>query len=195
MSVDANDVIAGFTVIMAIGTGFCAWYARGALKKASAANALATEAQTTAKDANSLADSANQIADKAFKNGQGDSEILIHTSISEALRRQDDALIKYIEAKEKYNNDEEHFAVLAYKLFCESAIQGHLNAFDIACQRYLDGKLDQARFRKTYRNRIAELFDDKKQYKAFLSDGSSTKYHALHEVQRQFNNSESGQAF
>lgn len=183
MAIDANDVTATFTVIMALAACASVVYAYKAVQKSKAANVKATTANT-------LAESANETAEQAFKNSQGDSEILIHTSLSDALRRQDESFVKLIEAKEKYGDDEEHFAIKAYTLLSDSAVQGYLNAFDIVCQRYLDGKLDKNRFKKTYSSRIKELFDENKGYKMFLREISSTKYHALHLVNSEFHNLE-----
>jgi cbb3-type cytochrome oxidase subunit 3 len=183
MDIDANHVTAWLTGFMTVAACCSAYYAYGAVQKSKAANATADTAQKT--------------ADQAFKNSQGDSEILIHTSLSDALRRQDEAFVKLIEMQLNYPrekpDDEEHFAVKAYATLSESTVQGYLNAFDIACQRYLDGKLDKKRFKKTYGARIKELFSEEKGYKKFLLDISSTKYHALHTVNNQFHNLENSE--
>lgn len=180
MDIDANHVTTWFTGFMAVATCCSAYYAYRAVQKSKAANATADTAQKT--------------AEQAFKNSQGDSEILIHTSLSDALRRQDEAFVKLIEMRLQYprnpTDDAEHFAVEAYVTLSDSTVQGYLNAFDIACQRYLDGKLDKNRFKKTYGARIKELFSEEKQYKKFLRDISSTKYHALHTVNTKFHNLE-----
>lgn len=202
---DANTVTAIFTTVMAIAACASAVYAFRANRKAdlaninsSAANTLAGEANVIAETANTLATQANEnssnansLADQALKISQGDSELLVHNSLSDALRRQDDAIIRYIEAKERYQGDETHFAVVAYKAFSDSAVQGYLNAFDIACQRYLDGKLDKVRFKKTYFTRIKELFNPDLEYVGFIKERAFTKYHALHAVNAEFHDFES----
>lgn len=188
---DANIVIAIFTTVMAIAACASAFYAFCANRKSNEANANSSAANTLAGEANDNSAKANTLAEQALKNSQGDSELLVYNSLSDALRRQDDALIRYIEARERHNNDEEHYAVKAYKTFSDSAVQGYLNAFDIACQRYLDGKLDKIRFKKTYFTRIKELFDHNNMYFVFIRDRATTKYHALHAVNAEFHDLES----
>ncbi|MCA6928670.1 MULTISPECIES: hypothetical protein [Pectobacteriaceae] len=179
---DAENMTAWGTIALAI-ISFLALIVSGI----SILKSIASEKISQA--ANDLSASAKNTAEQAFKNSQGDSEILIHNSISEALKMQDECSIRLIEAKEKYNFAENQ-TTEAYQKLLDSAIQGLLNAYDIACQRYLDQKLDQERFRKTYSKRINELFDSQKPYKVFIQDESSTKYHALHKVNKEFNNLE-----
>lgn len=47
----------------------------------------------------------------------------------------------------------------AIKLAFDEAVEDNLNAYDEACAKYLDGKVDKTRFKKNYENEIRELFD------------------------------------
>ncbi|HHT7564041.1 hypothetical protein [Raoultella ornithinolytica] len=66
--------------------------------------------------------------------------------------------------------------------------QSVLNAYEIACQRYLDKKLDQVRFEKTYADRL-KLVCKNTVYKIHLDKGDFN-YAALNEVNTLFNNRE-----
>ena len=64
-----------------------------------------------------------------------------------------------------------------------------LNAYEIACQRYLDGKLDRTRFSKTYRARLNKLCSNIA-YKATIND-KNFNFSALKKVNKQLNDPES----
>lgn len=66
--------------------------------------------------------------------------------------------------------------------------QSVLNAYEIACQRYLDKKLDGERFKKTYRTRLNKICSSLA-YNPIIDDGSHN-YAALKKVNDIFNNPE-----
>lgn len=66
--------------------------------------------------------------------------------------------------------------------------QSVLNAYEIACQRFLDKKLDGERFRKTYQTRLNKLCSSPA-YNPIINDGSHS-YSALKKVNDKFNNPE-----
>lgn len=136
----------------------------------------ANHANANAEKANTISEAANLNSEKAYLNSQGDSELLLYNSIAEALRRQDDYAVRLLEAKER--QDENSNLVKGYETLLSSARQGFLNAYDVACQRYLDNKVDKVRFEKTYRRRIADLFEQE-QYRELIKDRATTRYQAL----------------
>ncbi|WLO87344.1 hypothetical protein IFU33_22795 (plasmid) [Pantoea agglomerans] len=146
----------------------------------------ASKATGLAQTANDISSIALSNAQDAFRNVQGDSELAIHEAITTALNRMEDCSVKLATAKSQQNSD----LTEINQTLLETAIQNLLNAYDIACQRYLDNKLDQKRFVQTYQRRLQELFDENKPYKTFIKDSSSTKYHALHTVHARINNPE-----
>jgi len=70
-----------------------------------------------------------------------------------------------------------------------SAQEMLLNAYDHACQSFLDGKLEEKRFQKRYSTHISNLFEDDIFAKK-LSENNNTTYSALHKVHHQFFNTE-----
>lgn len=64
--------------------------------------------------------------------------------------------------------------LVAYRALLDTALENNLNAYEEACSKFLDKKVDNKRFKSLYRNEIVGLFDDE-EYSSFLSD-SSTKY-------------------
>lgn len=74
---------------------------------------------------------------------------------------------------------------------CESltkcTLQEILNAYEVACMKYIDDKIDKARFRKTYYKEIRDLFAVSS-YRDLLSDTNS--FHALKQVNEEWNNLE-----
>lgn len=70
----------------------------------------------------------------------------------------------------------------------DSALEGLLNAYDEACAKYLDGKVDKERFKKLYRDEIRQLVDDeviKEKYRE-----PQTKFHATVKVYKEWNDLE-----
>lgn len=63
-----------------------------------------------------------------------------------------------------------------------------LNAYEIACQRYLDGKLDRARFSKTYAARLKKLCSNVA-YKETINN-KDFNFSALTKVNKQLNDPE-----
>lgn len=84
-------------------------------------------------------------------------------------------------AKEKRTpTDERHLEAL--KISLEAAIENNLNAYEEACAKYLDKKVDRKRFEKSYRVEIRQLVEDKNLGKRF--DGVTSRYKAILKVYR-----------
>jgi uncharacterized protein YaaQ len=71
----------------------------------------------------------------------------------------------------------------------KSRLEEYLNAYDEACQKYLDGKVDRKRFRKTYYSEIRSLKENFVTNEKLNKDADD--YHALIEVYDMFNCSDS----
>ena len=67
------------------------------------------------------------------------------------------------------------------------AQQDYLNAYEEACMKYIDGKIDKTRFRKTYFEEIRNIVRDKNFKEQF--DFSST-YYAIKQVYDEWSNPE-----
>ncbi|MEQ9905825.1 hypothetical protein [Pectobacterium aroidearum] len=117
-------------------------------------------------------------------NSLGDSEIKTFEMIARAEKDFADLNVKfigkYVAEPEKAPNEEiEHHTYYTHSV---------LNAYEIACQRYRDGKLDKGRFKKTYSARIKKLCSSTP-YKEKLSD-NNFNFSALEMTNREFNNPE-----
>ena len=76
----------------------------------------------------------------------------------------------------------------AKTMFYDALAQSVLNTYEIACQRFLDGKLDTVRFEKTYSARLKKIRSSEP-YKGFI-DGGNFNYSALIKVNEKLNNKE-----
>lgn len=97
---------------------------------------------------------------------QGQVEVQIRERITNARIRYEDLTIQH---KDELNND------LIKEVF-ESAKEEFLNAYDEACQKYLDKKVDTERFKKSYMVEIQSIVKNdvfKQKY-----DSQSTPYKA-----------------
>ena len=109
---------------------------------------------------------------------QGQVEMQIRERITNARIRYEDLTIQYNEA---LNND------LIISVF-ESAKEEFLNAYDEACQKYLDKKVDKERFKKSYFVEIQSIVKNdnfKEKY-----DSQSTDYKATVKVYNEWFNLE-----
>ncbi|MCR4457562.1 hypothetical protein [Pseudescherichia sp. L3] len=120
------------------------------------------------------------------RNSLGDSEIklyeLISKSIFEFSKFQIELMKKADEAGESYVISKADDSLL------DLHIETVLNAYDIACQRYLDGKLDKTRFESTYKRVIGKLFENPL-YQPVLSK-RKIQYSALNKVNDALNDLE-----
>lgn len=68
-----------------------------------------------------------------------------------------------------------------------SAVGDNLNAYEDACAKYLDGKIDRERFKKTYVCEIQNLCNAKKSVIAeFMHPESTSKFQAIWKVYREW---------
>lgn len=119
-------------------------------------------------------------------NTLGDSEIKIFELISKA----ESELFKFnVRLKEKKESEGDKFILKgSYEAELNCLSENLLNVYDIACQRYLDKKLDKKRFEKTYKLRIGKLFSNSL-YRQYLYE-NNYQYSALKMVNKALNNPE-----
>ena len=77
-------------------------------------------------------------------------EMQIRELILSARSRYEDKVVQF-----KDEEDDE-----LRKAMIDSALEGVLNAYDEACAKYLDGKVDKERFKKLYHDEIRQLVDN-----------------------------------
>ena len=95
-------------------------------------------------------------------------------------------LILSARSRVQFKNDED---IELCKSMLDSALEGVLNAYDEACAKYLDGKVDKERFKKLYHDEIRQLVDDATTKEKYMEP--QTKFHATVKVYTEWNNLES----
>jgi ribosomal protein L17 len=86
-------------------------------------------------------------------------------------------------AKENPNADEKRMIDLYLKQF-DLAIENNLNAYEEACAKFLDKKVDKKRFKKIYKTEIRKLVEHKEFKKYF--DGVTSNFKAILKVYKQW---------
>ncbi|WP_086792936.1 hypothetical protein [Pseudomonas sp. SCPG-7] len=62
---------------------------------------------------------------------------------------------------------EEAANLLLFRKIMDSAVQSLVNHYDFACSKYIDGKVDKIRFKKSYRTEIRQLVEKEDMKKHF----------------------------
>lgn len=125
-----------------------------------------------------------ELNEKALKIQEGQIELEMANQLSAAK--------KYVDSWESmlYSNltdEEKKKALLTQKR--DFVIEEALNCYEVLCQKYLDDKADKERFKKAYKNEIANLFSSNSIYKERL-DGQSSPYKAIKKVYEEWENPE-----
>ncbi|GKV94962.1 hypothetical protein H2Y56_11305 [Pectobacterium aroidearum] len=118
---------------------------------------------------------------------QGDSEI----KIFELIAKHESDLVNFNVGllKNKEPQDENYSLHPADNMKLNFLTESVLNSYDIACQRYLDGKVDKGRFKKTYSERIKKICSNAL-YQPLIS-ANKLHYSALDKVNIEMNDPES----
>lgn len=125
-----------------------------------------------------------ELNEKALKIQEGQIELEMANQLSTAKKYVDswDNMI-YSDLKDEEKKED----LLTQKR--DFAIEEVLNCYDGLCQKYLDGKADKDRFKKSYKNEIANLFNSNTLYQKKL-DGQSSKFKAIKKVYEEWENLE-----
>jgi len=124
-----------------------------------------------------------KICSEQLKIAQGQIELEMANQLSSAKRYVDgfDTMwFEYLEAEKKKD---------AVKKKREFVLEEALNCYEQICQKYLDGKGDTERFKKTYYREIRNLFSKNSIFKEKL-DGDSSPFKAIKKVYNQWDNFE-----
>lgn len=116
-------------------------------------------------------------ARKANKINSGQTEIFLRNLIFERKKTLNEFMLKYVPDDSK---DE-----LIKKIF-ESLIEDELNAYEEACSKYLDNKLDKKRFKQNYKDEIKKLTEDDDIFKIMSS--KMYDYNSIFKVNDEFKN-------
>ena len=118
---------------------------------------------------------------KADKIAQEQIEISIHQLINQTKK---DVMDISVIISEKLSANKEEIEE-ALKQALKTAQEQNLNAYEEACAKYLDGKVDKERFKKNYSVEIRQLVE-----KYSEKYGATTPYKATIKVYNEWNNLE-----
>ncbi|MCY1699867.1 hypothetical protein OVA10_17635 [Lelliottia sp. SL45] len=128
---------------------------------------------------------------RSNKNALGESEENTYSKIQDAQ----DALADFsmeialkAEAWQLANPGQTYAMSLAESKMEDHKIERVLNAYDIACQRFIDKKLDRKRFKRTYGERIKKICNNADFQR--IKDRTTHSYTALNQINDELNNPE-----
>ena len=133
---------------------------------------------SAAQKGNSLATTANELTKTANEMQMGQVEMQIREMILNARSRYEDKAIQL----PGHEDDDVYIGAV------RSALEGVLNAYDEACAKYLDGKVDKERFKKLYHDEIRQLVTAEATQEKYREP--QTKFHATNKVYTEWNNLE-----
>lgn len=115
--------------------------------------------------AKSSSEKANKIAKDNLNLQHAMVELEISQSIENAKSKINEISIIMVPlvSKEKVGNiaNEDKEALELYRKNFNAATQTLINYYDSACSKYTDGKVDKVRFKKSYKNEIRKLVENK----------------------------------
>jgi len=125
---------------------------------------------------------------EAIRISMGESERSTRDLISQARRNMEDRSLYFAELLKDIENKKEPI-FKASKKALNSAVEDWLNAYENACGKYLDGKIDKKRFRKDFETEIRNFVDDKKKkeiYGQLLHPKEKSHYKSIWKVSREW---------
>lgn len=132
--------------------------------------------------ANNKATRANQVA-------LGNIELYISERITATKEKVSEISLQMatLMSKQKKTSEDKKILAIFEKTFM-TAVENNINAYEDACAKYLDNKVDRNRFEKIYKSEIRQLVesDDLKEY----FDGVTSKYKAILKLYDQWENLE-----
>lgn len=138
MQINTSDAIAFLSLIISLGSAI---FAKSSSKKA------------------------NQIAEQNLSLQQGMVELEISQSIENAKSKINEISMVMVPLVSKENlktiTFEDFQTLTLYRKNFNAATQTLINYYDSACSKYSDGKVDRVRFKKTYKNEIRKLVENK----------------------------------
>lgn len=123
----------------------------------------------------------SRYSSKANKMAMGSEELQVRELIRNARNRVEDLSIKLFNDETKKDNE-------AFKQSFNSALEGVCNAYDEACSKYIDEKIDKTRFKQTYFNEIKNWVEDESVKEKYVEP--QTRFHATVAVYNEWNNLE-----
>lgn len=119
----------------------------------------------------------SEVARLQISFASGQTELTIRIMIS-------DAKDKYLNCAKEYSEK----GTTELKTILDAKLEDLLNAYDEACAKYIDGKIDKDRFKKMYSVEIRQLIENENT-KVFY-DTVATRFRATLKVYNEWNNLE-----
>jgi hypothetical protein len=116
-------------------------------------------------------------------------ELEVSGMISKSQERVEDLSIQMnplLSVAEKSEEQKKQLEVLV-RVF-KSAVENNINAYEQACAKYLDGKIDRKRFKKTYQRSLRQIVQNP-QHESHFKEPTST-YYAILKVYKEWENTE-----
>ena len=150
-----------------------------------------------------LSSKANELANRALQIDHGTAEVELQRLIAEAKREMFDLLLAKIQRgngdsanldsketqKENQKENPQKSSILDIDTVAQNfVLESLLNAYEVACMKYIDNKIDQDRFKKTYQVEIRRLFED--ETTKDRAAGPQSKYWAIKKVHDEWENPE-----
>jgi len=145
--------------------------------------------------ANEHAKAANTFADKANEISIGQTETALREQIALARQRMEDIVLKLQEVlrgreKDKLSQEELNHLTLVEKSW-NSTVEGYLNAYEDACGKFIDNKIDPKRFKKMYIEEIRNICDPEREaYKRHMHPEATSKFEAIWKTYKEWHRHE-----
>ena len=126
---------------------------------------------------------------KTKSNSEGNIELYINERITTTKENVTNIVLLMSSLSAKNNRNEEEERILEiYTHALNSSIENNLNAYEEACAKYLDNKVDKKRFKKTFKTEIRQLVENE-EYQDYFN-GVTSKYRAILKVYNSWENLE-----
>jgi len=130
---------------------------------------------------------AKRQAQRANDIATGQSETALREAIAMARQRIEDAALRITELVHGRKADklpaQEKRRLDGLERLHRAAVENYLNAYEDACGKYIDRKIDRGRFKKAFIREVEKLCDPKhKSYKRLMHPKSTSNYEAIWKV-------------
>lgn len=148
---------------------------------------FSSKASKSSKESLSHSTIANEHANRANDISIGQTETALREQIQIARQRMEDIGFKLQEIllgrkKEELSKEEQNHLEFIQTSW-NSSVEGYINAYEDACGKFLDEKIDQIRFKKVYIEEIRNICDPKREaYKRHMHPDATSKFEAIWKV-------------
>lgn len=119
------------------------------------------------------------------KSSSASVELTIHDAITSATEKIMDCSADMDKLNAKSNRTEEEESELQMKKTrFNVAVENYLNAYEVACAKYIDNKIDKVRFEKLYTSCVQKIVENPKFKKYF--DAVTSRYKAILKVYKEW---------